>query len=343
MSRAQKVGLVFSLALMLFGMQVPAFSAEQDDLTSGLVIPDVVARVNDKPVYGKYIQFQLSRILKNAGGPVDLIQKGKIVRSLIEKEVVRELVYQEGKKQNIAADMKVLDEEIKALRSAYESPKEFEEALKKRDISEADLRQSMETDLIARQLLEKEIKGKVEVNDADTHQYYDDHKHQFVRPETFRARHIFIAPWPLDLIKNTPPDELEAKKKEMIAQAEEKIKKILEEVRAGGDFAELAKKYSQDAGTAENGGDIDFIYKGVFDPAFDEAVSKLKPGEVSDVVKSTFGYHIIKLIETRPSEQASFEEMKEAIQKNIFMEAASKKVAEYTDKLRDKAKVEVLF
>ncbi len=343
MSRKWIYGLILSLCFTVPAFLTPAFSAEQDDLIGDMVIPDVLARVNGVPIQSKYIKFQLARILSRIKQPVDLMQKGRIVRSLIDKEVVRELVLQEGKGQNVTPDQEILEKEVKALREPYKDEDEFKKALQLRDITEEDLKKSLEVDLIARQLLEKQIKGKIMITNWSIRKYYDDNEKKFYRPETFRARHIFIPPWPLDLINTASPEELGAKKKELSAEAEKKINQILEEVKAGGDFAKLASKYSQDAGSARNGGDIGFIYKGIFDPAFDEAVSKLKPGEVSGVVQSTFGYHIIKLLETKPGGQAPFEKMKEAIQKHLFIEEAEKKVAEYTDELRDKADVEILF
>ena len=81
----------------------------------------------------------------------------------------------------------------------------------------------------------------------------------------------------------------------------------------------------------------------MFDPAFDEAVSKLKAGEVSDVVDTSYGYHIIKLDETKPAEQATFDEMKEAIQKHLFLEQAKLKVEKFVQKLRKNATIENLL
>jgi parvulin-like peptidyl-prolyl isomerase len=81
----------------------------------------------------------------------------------------------------------------------------------------------------------------------------------------------------------------------------------------------------------------------VFDPAFDTAISKMKAGDVSDVVNTPYGYHIIKLRETKPAEQATFDEMEEAIQKHLFLEQAKKRVEKFVQGLRKKAKIEVLL
>jgi peptidyl-prolyl cis-trans isomerase D len=117
---------------------------------------------------------------------------------------------------------------------------------------------------------------------------YNDSIELYSTPEQVRASHI--------LLKTAGKKEEEVK-----AKAEQ----ILKEVKAGGDFAALAKKYSEDEGSAKLGGDVDFFAKGRMDPAFEEAAFKLSPGEVSDIVKSQYGFHIIKVTDKKPASTRS--------------------------------------
>ena len=134
------------------------------------------------------------------------------------------------------------------------------------------------------------------------------------------------------------------KNKEYFARiAEQKIDKVIEELKNGADFEELAKTQSDDESSRENGGDLDFIYKGIFEASFDEAVAKLKPGETSGKIRTRFGFHVIKLIEKKPAEIATFEEMKPGIQQHLFLEEAKKHVANYVEKLKQNAKIETFF
>lgn len=306
-------------------------------------IPDIVARVNGKDIDAKYIRFELGRVLARAKGPVSPADQEKIIRGIIDKEVVRELVYQEGRTKNIEVPSEVIDREIASIREPYASDEEFEATLKERDITLDELRHSITIDAMARQLLDEQVKGRVHISDEDVQKYYDENKEQFYRPEAYRVRHIFIAFFPPERVKSTQRKELMARKDEFIEAARLKMDNVLKEVNAGGDFAALAKKYSDDAGSRDKGGDLDFIYMGVFDPAFDEAVAKLGINQVSGLVKTEYGFHVIKLLEKRPPEYAEFKEMEAVIQAHLFNEKAQDKVQDYLDALRNKAKIETFF
>ena len=106
---------------------------------------------------------------------------------------------------------------------------------------------------------------------------------------------------------------------------------------------ELAKKYSHDGSTADNGGDLGFLYAEGVEKTFADAVAKLEVGEFSDVVETTFGFHLIRLTETKPSEYAPLEDMKEAIQEQLFMEGVRNRVLDYIASLRKKAKIKILY
>ncbi len=330
------------IALSIFTFPVAGKVSAQSSVQP-LKIPEVVAKVNGVDIQSKYIEFRLNQILKNVKRPLTLRERTSVVKDLIEKEIVRELVNQQGEKKNLEVDSDLIEKEMAALRKPYKSDEEFEKALSARKITLDDLKHSMKVDISARQLLNDQIKGKITIADPDVKKYYDDNKQKFVRPESFRTRHILAAIFPPDLLKSTPVAELQNRREELRKKAEERIGAIIKELENGANFEELAKTKSDDEASRENGGDLDVIYKGVFDPSFDEAVSKLNPGEITGKVETRFGFHVIKLIEKRPSEQAPFDELEPAIQKHLFMEEAKKVVEVYIDKLRKQAKIETFF
>ncbi|MBI4384881.1 MAG: peptidylprolyl isomerase [Nitrospinae bacterium] len=336
--------LAIPLLLSAAGNLETAFADSlANDKIADLRIPEVVARVNGVDLSSKFVKFEFARMTKNLKGDLDVKQKTQIVREIVNSEVVRELMYQEGLAQNKKAAPQKIDEEFEAMKSGYATEAEFQEALKERSITAAELKKSIEVELVARKLLDDQIKGSIDIPDAEVKLFYEDNKKDFFRPEAYRAQHIFASLYPMEAFDKYSQQELEAHREKYDKDAERKINGILKEVQSGKDFGELARKYSDDAGSSSKGGDLDFIYKGVFDPAIDEAVSKLKPGEISGVVKTPYGYHIVKLNETRPAEFAPFKDVKEAIQEHLFMAKAKDKVQQYIAELRKKAKIELFF
>lgn len=330
--------------LSFFILTLPVDSkASAQPSPQSLKIPEIVATVNGVDIQSKYIQFRLNQILKNVKRPLTIREKTSVVKDLIEKEIVRELVRQKGKKNNLAVDSGLIEKEMAALRKPYDNNDEFEKALEARNITIDDLKRSMEVDINARALLNDHIKGKISISDTDVKKYYEDNKHKFNRPEAYRARHILAAIFPSEMLRSSPVTELQNKKEELRRKAEEKIEVILKELKEGANFEELAKRKSDDEASRENGGDLDVIYRGVFDPAFDKAISKLSPGQLSGKVETQFGFHVIKLIEKRPPEQAPFEELEQAIQKHLFMEEAKILVASYVKSLKKEATIKTFL
>ena len=306
-------------------------------------IPKLVARVNGVDIESKYIQFRLSQIIKKINRPLTIKEKTSIVKDLIEKEIVRELINQQGKKEKLVLDNKMIETELESLRSAYSSGDEFNNALKTRNINLEDIKKSMQIDLNARQLLNAQIKGKVNISNEDVKKYYEENKSKFQRPEAYHARHILAAYFPPEALRNQTIKELKKNKEFFARMAEEKIDKVIEELKKGADFKELAKNQSDDESSRETGGDLDYIYKGIFDESFDEAAEKLNPGEISEKIKTRFGFHVIQLIEKKPPELATFDEMKPGIQKHLFLEEAKKQVASYIEELKQTASIETFF
>ena len=332
------LSFIFSIAF-----KVPISAQTRPTSKLNIEIPRLVARVNGVDIESKYIQFRLSQIIKKVNRPLTVKEKNSIVKDLIEKEVVRELINQQGKKENLVLDNKLIETELESLRSAYSSEKEFNKALKARNINLEDIKKSMQIDLNARQLLNAQIKGKTSISNKDVKKYYEENKSKFQRPEAYHARHILAAYFPPEALRNQTIKELKKNKEFFARMAEEKIDKVIEELKKGTDFKELAKNQSDDESSRETGGDLDYIYKGIFDASFDEAAEKLNPGEISGKIKTRFGFHVIQLIEKKPPELASFDEMKPGIQKHLFLEEAKKQVAIYIEKLKQTASIETYF
>jgi peptidyl-prolyl cis-trans isomerase D len=155
----------------------------------------------------------------------------------------------------------------------------------------------------------------IEVSDAEIQSWYDDHRGDYGIPEERRASHILI----------TPESEGGADKEKAKAQAEE----VLREVRRDpARFTELARQYSKDPGSAEKGGDLGFFARSMMVKPFDDAVFALKDGEISDLVETDYGYHIIRLDDVREAKERPFAEVRGEIEGELKRQAASRQFAE---------------
>ena len=160
------------------------------------------------------------------------------------------------------------------------------------------------------------MRARVTITPQDIESYYNSNVQQFQTPEQVRASHI--------LLKTEGKDEAAVRK-----QAED----VLKQAKApGADFAALAKKYSEDDGSKANGGDLDYFPKGRMVPEFETAAFAMQPGQISDLVKSQFGFHIIKVVDKKPASTRTLDEVRAQIQETL---AAQRVEQQITDRTRD--------
>jgi peptidyl-prolyl cis-trans isomerase D len=164
-----------------------------------------------------------------------------------------------------------------------------------------------------------QARAKTVVPVADVQKFYNDNIAQFQTPEQIRASHI--------LLNTAGKDEAAVRK-----QAEE----LLQKIKAGADFAALAKQYSDDTGSKANGGDLDYFGRGRMVPEFETAAFALMPGQVSDVVKSQFGFHIIKVTDKKAAVTRPLEEVRAQIEDQLKAQRADQQIAAKAEELRAK-------
>jgi peptidyl-prolyl cis-trans isomerase D len=160
------------------------------------------------------------------------------------------------------------------------------------------------------------LRAKVVVPNGDVERAYNNGLDQYTTPEQVRASHI--------LLKTEGKDDAAVK-----AKAED----VLKQARDGADFAELAKKYSEDDASAKNGGDLDYFGRGRMVPEFDTAVFAMQPGQISDLVKTQYGYHIIKLVDKKNATTRSLAEVRQQITDQLAYERAQAQAADLSQSL----------
>jgi peptidyl-prolyl cis-trans isomerase C len=193
-----------------------------------------------------------------------------------------------------------------AKKENVENEKEFQDRL-------SDIREQ----LIIESLLKKKINTSPQLNDEELKKYYDSHKDEFKKEQEISTRHILV-------------------------KTEEEAKQVQGKLQKGEDFAELAKKFSIDPNAKASGGEIGFHPKGTLLPEYEAAAFKLsKPGQVSPIVKTQFGYHIIRLEGTKPAAPVPFEEVKDFIKQKLAQEKQKELLEKYIGDLKKNAKITI--
>jgi len=252
----------------------------------------------------------------------------KVEEAALNQIVAKELLYQEGKKLKIADLDKKVQEKVAEHKARFPSQADYEKALKEMDMTEKEVETFTKEDMVIGNLIETKIVAGTKVTDEEAKKFYDDNKDKFRREESVRASHILVG------VDQSASSE-ERKK------AREKAESLLKQLKGGADFAELAQKESS-CPSSSQGGDLGFFGKGQMVPEFEKASFALKPGEVSDVVETQFGYHIIKLAEKKDAETVPFEEAKGRITQFLTQQKVQKGIGDYVEELKKKGKVEIL-
>jgi peptidyl-prolyl cis-trans isomerase C len=290
---------------------------------------DKVATVNGNTIAKKELDRQVAMILRelaNKGNPVDESKIGDVKKDVLEGLINRELLIQQGKKKGIKIQEKAVNDRLQSVKGRFPNEEEYKNALIKNKTDEKTLKTDIEKELMIEEFLSKEIMQKVNVSPEEVKTYYDSHPESFKRPEQVRASHILLK------IDPKADQAQKAKIKKDLVNIHKKLKK-------GEDFAALAKQYSQ-CPSNEKGGDIGFFGKGQTAKAFEETAFSLKPNEMSGVIETEFGYHIVKVTEKKPESTASLDETKDGILNHLKEVKIRNDITKYVEEVKKKAKIE---
>ena len=288
-----------------------------------------VAVVNGSVITQEDFDREMSRVqqrLLNMGKPLIDSQIPEIKKEVLENLINRELLYQESQRKGIKVDETAINEQVMTLKKRFPSEAEFKSALMKANLSEAAIKAQIKRGLAIQQFIDAHIAQKATVSDQEIKTFYESRPGLFKQPEQVRASHILI---------KVEPQADESQK----ATARKRIEEIQQRLQKGEDFAALAQEFSQCPSSAK-GGDLGYFRRGQMVKPFEEAAFALKPGEVSDVVETKFGYHLIKVIEKKPETTIAFEDIKDRLEQYLKKEKVQKEVSLYAQKLKEKAKVE---
>lgn len=282
---------------------------------------DIAARVNGEVIKQSDLDAQVETLKEQypdmftgADGEGRLLE---FQQRLLDNMINNVLIKQAAEERGIEVTDEDVATEIESLKSGFETDEQFEQALAQSGMDvealETQVREGMITDRLIATLTED-----VTVSDEEVSEYYEANKADFMQLAGVHAAHILFDP-------------------EDKATAEE----VLADIKAGADFASLAKQYSKDPGSAANGGDLGWPTT-PYVQEFQDAADAMEAGQVSDLVETTFGWHIIKVIEKRDDRQQPLEEVRDQIEQIIVQQQNADVYQEFLNELRDAATIEIL-
>lgn len=292
---------------------------------------EVAVLVNGQPIAAAAVQGEIKGILgrfQEQGRKPSDTEMASLRESVLEKMIKLELLSQESKKAGVSVGATDIDNELKVYKKGFADDKSFAKALGEAGITEGELRKQIGKNLTIQKFIDTKFKGKAQVTEQEAKDFYNNNQDKFVQPEMAHARHILIT------AKETESKADKDRKRAKLVQ----IKKQLKD---GADFAELAKQFS-DCPSKERGGDLGFFPRGQMVKPFEQAVFKMMPGDVSDVVETEFGFHLIKLEEKKPAKTVSFDEAKAKITAYLTQEKVTGNIEAFLAETKAKATIKIL-
>ncbi len=295
-------------------------------------LPEVVAKVNDHDIKRDPITRELKKAVdqyKKRGMSLTADQEKSAAKTLIEDEIGRTLLVLKAKELGVKVSEKMLLARLKEVKSKFKSDAVFEHRLADRGMTVDQYKQELENDMFMDQIIKKEIEPKVKIAEKDSRDYYNKNKSKFESPEKIRAS--------IMLLKFNP-----SKGKAGEQAILKKFESVLDQVKNGTDFGDMAKKHSQDS-LASKGGDLGFFTRKQMLPAFSDRAFKMKVGEVSEIFRTGHGFHVLKVTDKKPGELSPFETEKAKIEKFLTNKKVSQATRDYIETLKKQAKIKTYF
>ncbi|MFQ6079523.1 MAG: peptidylprolyl isomerase [Thermodesulfobacteriota bacterium] len=293
---------------------------------------EVVAIVNGRAITEDALKAEMSKILPMASYHARVSEQRlkEIRHQALQHLIEEELLYQEAKKRKLVVEHSELNERIEWIKNSYSSDEAFRQHLAKTGLSYRQWIIRVKRQFLIQRIQQLEIFDKIVVTEAQVRTYYQENKEKFVIPTRLKLRHILIS---------VNPGAMSAG----WLEGSKKAQQVYARIQAGEDFAKVAKEVSDDTTSREKGGDIGWLHVGQLIPELNEVVCNMKLGEVSEPIRSIYGFHLFKLEGREEARQLSFEEInKESLKEKLRKKWISKRREEFLANLRDQANIQIL-
>ncbi|MBI5789618.1 MAG: peptidylprolyl isomerase [Candidatus Schekmanbacteria bacterium] len=299
-------------------------------ISPAIIVDKIVAVVNGEIITLNELQ-KLEKDIQKLDKDEETGSNSELSQILLNKLIDKKLQLQLAAKKQI----NVSDQQIQAAlaeikrQNDIKSDADFKKALSAQGISLEEFIQQWKENTILTLLVKREIGGQIEISDQETEGYYREHQAEFTHLDELRAQHILFY---------LPADATA----EQISSKEEKAKIILEKLKQGEDFAVLAGQFSDDP-SAEKGGDLGYFHMGEIIPALEEALLSLAPGQISEIVKTGFGLHIVKLNEYKRHTLENDPDLREDVKQRVYREKSKEHMTRWMEKLRKEANIRIMY
>lgn len=296
------------------------------------VINAIAAVVNDEIITLDNVNREAEPALREAErkSPLDDAARSKIRHAVLDQLIEKKLVEQKVRELNI----KIGDDEIRqAIEDVMRQNKiptheALVAALAGQGLTFDQYRDQLRDQLERLRLVSMEVRAKIQVGESEMREYYEANLAKYTDEESFHARHIFFR-----INDKAPAAE--------IKRAMTTALMVLAEAKSGKDFVELAKSYSEDPAARKDGGDLGIFRKGDMQPELEQAILSMKPGDVSELISTPVGFHIIKLEERIKGKVKQFESAKAEIEDVIYRKKSEERFKQWAQELRSKASVDI--
>ena len=344
-----RAAVVLALSLLLAGCAGTPTASQQSDAAT---LPPVVATVNDRPVPTRLYEMYLKNGREELGldprteegrAKIEQLREG-IVSELID----RALIAQEAERRGLKISPEKMREAEERIARQFGGDEKYDAYLSEHRLTRDEYRETIKSEIYG-ELMRGELSKDLSVTDEEVKKYYEAHRNdpQFQQPERVTASHILINARPnlisqqLQREKNLSGEALAGAAREELERRRRLAEELRRKAAAGADFAGLARRHSEDPSSREQGGSLGTFARNSHTASFDEAAFALKPGAVSPVVQTEYGFHVIKLAAREAARAQTLSEAAPEIRRLLRAEREAAKLTESLKELRRKAKVHI--
>lgn len=320
--KRKSIRLAVVVAALILGGASPGWCARK-------LVGRVIARINNDVVTNWQFERERDKLREQlaqqySGAELEAqfrAQSKNLLRDLIDQD----LMVQKAKDLDINVETQIvrrLDDIRKSMRLNTQT--DLQAAVEKQGLIWEDFEDNIRRHLLMSEVIGREVGSRIIISREDARKYYEAHRDQFNFPEGVRIADILIS-----AEKRTPEE------------AEKRAQEVLAEIKAGGKWADLCEKYSDDKQTVENGGDLGFFKKGTLAPQLAEAITKVEAGETTGVLKTQYGFMILKVVERRQEGIAGFEDVEQKVDEVLYNTKMQPALREYLKTLRKQSFIQL--